>query len=225
MDWTWERAIYRVSLHHHWVGSLFHGVEQASIPVMVVITAVLWFLARPALEAPSAEPTSPGEETGPPAAAQGGNRKWKLACGSAYLSAAIAYVAAFVIHHLYDRPRPYEAHPSLPHPWSSSTDASFPSDHTSLSFAIAFAVVMFDGVAGAIFLVVAAIIGVGRLFIGAHYPGDVAAGAVLGLVVAVVVVRFLRPLVAWVVAQVERVSDPLVRPLWRRRAGGAPARS
>jgi len=201
VDWRWEHSIYNVSLHHHWVGSLFHGIEQASIPVMVVITAVLWFLARP-----------------------GADSKWKLACGSAYLSAAIAYVAAFVVHHLYDRPRPYEAHPSLPHPWSSSTDASFPSDHTSLSFAIAFAVLMFDGVAGAIFLVVAAIIGVGRLFIGAHYPGDVAAGVLVGLAAALVVVRLLRPLVARVVGLVERVSDPLVRPLWRRRAGEAPAR-
>jgi undecaprenyl-diphosphatase len=213
VDWRWEHSIYDVSLHHHWVGSLFHGIEQASIPVMVVITAVLWFLARPSLEAPSAEPASPG-----------GNRTWKLACGSAYLSAAIAYVAAFVIHHLYDRPRPYEAHPSLPHPWSSATDASFPSDHTSLSFAIAFAVLMFDGVAGAIFLVVAAIIGVGRLFIGALYPGDVAGGFVLGLIVAFVVVRFLQPVVRPVVGLVERVSDPLVRPLWRRRAGDPPAR-
>ena len=201
MDWTWEHSIYNVSLHHHWVGSLFHGIEQASIPVMVVITAVLWFLARP-----------------------GGDRKWKVACGSAYLSAAIAYVAAFVVHHLYDRPRPYEAHPSLPHPWSSATDASFPSDHTSLSFAIAFAVVLFDPIAGAIFLVVAAIIGVGRLFIGAHYPGDVAGGFALGLIVAFVVVRLLQPFVRWVVGRVERVSDPLVRPLWRRRAGGEPAR-
>jgi undecaprenyl-diphosphatase len=201
VDWRWEHSIYNVSLHHHWVGSLFHGIEQASIPVMVVITAVLWFLARP-----------------------GADSKWKLACGSAYLSAAIAYVVAFVVHHLYDRPRPYEAHPSLPHPWSSSTDASFPSDHTSLAFAIAFAVLMFDGVAGAIFLVVAVIIGVGRLFIGAHYPGDVAAGVLVGLAAALVVVRLLRPLVTRVVALVERVSDPLVRPLWRRRAGGAPAR-
>jgi undecaprenyl-diphosphatase len=201
VDWRWEHSIYDVSLQHHWVGSLFHGIEQASIPIMVVITAVLWFLARP-----------------------GADRKWKLACGSAYLSAGIAYVAAFVIHHLYDRPRPYEAHPSLPHPWSSATDASFPSDHTSLSFAIAFAVLMFDGVAGAIFLVVAAIIGVGRLFIGAHYPGDVAAGLAVGLAAALVVVYLLRPLVSRVVGWVERVSDPLVRPLWRRRVGGAQLR-
>jgi membrane-associated phospholipid phosphatase len=202
VDWRLEHGIYEVSLHHHWVGSLFHGIEQASIPVMVLITAALWFLARP-----------------------GADRRWKLACASGYASAALAYVIAFVIHHLYDRPRPYEAHPSLPHPWSSSTDASFPSDHTTVSFAIAFAVLAFDTVAGAIFLVVAAIIGIGRLFIGAHYPGDVAAGVVVGLVAAVVVVKLLRPFVDAVARLVERVSDPLVRPLWRRRAGDAPARS
>jgi membrane-associated phospholipid phosphatase len=96
------------------------------------------------------------------------------------------------------------------HPWSSSTDASFPSDHTSLSFAIAFAVLAFDTVAGVVFLVVAAIIGVGRLFIGAHYPGDVLAGVGVGLVAALVVLRLLPRFVAWVVGYVERVTDPLV---------------
>jgi len=186
VDWRIERAIYDVSLHHHWVGSLFHGVEQASIPLMVVITGVLWFFARP-----------------------GGDRKWKLACASGYASAALGYVIAYVIHHLYDRARPYEAH-AIRHPWSSSTDASFPSDHTSLSFAIAFAVLAFDTVAGVVFIVVAAIIGVGRLFIGAHYPGDVLAGLAVGLVAALVVLRLLPRFVAWVVGYVERVTDPLV---------------
>ena len=186
MDWRIERAIYDVSLHHHWVGSLFHGIEQASIPVMVVITGVLWFFARP-----------------------GGDRKWKLACASGYAASALAYAIAFVIHHVYDRARPYQAH-AIRHPWSSSTDASFPSDHASLSFAIAFAVLAFDTVAGVVFLVVAAIIGVGRLFIGAHYPGDVLAGVGVGLVTALVIVRLLPRFVAWVVGYVERVTDPIV---------------
>jgi membrane-associated phospholipid phosphatase len=191
VDWRLEHSIYDISLHHHWVGSLFHGIEAASIPVMVVLTGLLWFLARP-----------------------GGDRKWKLACGSAYLAAAIAYVVNFVIHHVYDRARPYEAH-HISHPWSSSTDASLPSDHTSLSFAIAFAVLMFDGVAGAIFLVLAVLIGVGRLFIGAHYPGDVLAGVLVGLVAALVVVKLLRPFVLWVVRLVERVTDPLLSRIGR----------
>jgi len=186
MDWRLEHAIYNVSLHHHAVGSFFHGIEQVSIPLMVLLTGILWFFSRP-----------------------GGDRKWKLACASGYLAAAIAYATAFVIHHIYDRARPYEAH-AIRHPWSSSTDASFPSDHTSLSFAIAFAVLAYDTLAGVVFLAVAAIIGVGRLFIGAHYPGDVLMGVAVGALAAFVVVHWLRGFVSWVVSYVERATDPLV---------------
>jgi len=194
MDWRIYKAVYDVSLDHHWVGSLFHDIEQASIPVMVVITAALWFLSRP-----------------------GGDRKWKLACGSGFAAAALSYVMAFVIHHAWDRPRPYESH-HISHPWSSTTDATFPSDHTTVSFGIAFAVLAFNTVAGAIFLVVAAIIGIGRLFIGAHYPSDIGAGIVIGLLAAGIVVRLLPRFVSWVVAYVERLTDPVLRSLGRNAA-------
>ncbi|HEX5174173.1 MAG TPA: phosphatase PAP2 family protein [Gaiellaceae bacterium] len=194
MDWRLYRWIYDLSLHHHWVGSLFSDIEKASIPVMVLITAALWFLSRP-----------------------GGDRKWKLACGSGFASAALAYAIAFVIHHAYDRPRPYESH-HISHPWSNTTDATFPSDHTTVSFAIAFAVLSFDLAAGVIFLVIAAIIGIGRLFIGAHYPSDVAAGVVVGLIAAGVVVRLLPRFVSRVVGQVERLTDPILRSLGRDTA-------
>lgn len=193
MDWRVYKAIYDVSLHHHWVGTLFSDIEKASIPLMVVITGLLWFLSRP-----------------------GGDRKWKLACGSAYAAAALSYVVAFVIHHAWARPRPYMTH-HIAHPWSNTTDASFPSDHSTVSFAIAVAVVLFDPVAGAIFLVIAAIIAVGRLFIGAHYPSDVLAGFVIGALAAVVVVRLLRPVVRRVVSLVERATDPLLARVYPKR--------
>src|SRR5438270_8216547 len=151
MDWRIYKAIYDVSLHHHWVGSLFHGIEQASIPFMVVATGALWFLSRP-----------------------GGDRRWKLATGNGFAAAALAFVVNFVIHAAWDRPRPYEAH-TISHPWSTSTDASFPSDHASVSLAIAFAVLAIDLTAGAVLLVAALLIAVGRVLIGAHYPSDVLA--------------------------------------------------
>src|SRR5581483_6046077 len=112
VDWRLYKDVYDVSLHHHWLGTLFSDVEQASIPFMVVATAALWLVARP-----------------------GGDRKWKLASGSAFTAAALALVVNLVIHTVWDRPRPYESH-SIAHPWSSSTDASFPSDHASASLAI-----------------------------------------------------------------------------------------
>ena len=120
-----------------------------------------------------------------------------------------------MIHAAWDRPRPYEAH-TIRHPWSSSTDASFPSDHASLSLAIAFAVLAFDVLAGVLLLVAAILIAVGRVLIGAHYPGDVLASLGVGLAAAFVVVRVARPVVDRVVRLVERISDPLLRPLWRR---------
>jgi undecaprenyl-diphosphatase len=192
VDWRIYKAIYDISLHHHWVGSLFHGIEQASIPFMVVATGVLWFLSRP-----------------------GGDRRWKLATGNGFAAAALAFVVNFVIHSAWDRPRPYEAH-TIRHPWSSSTDASFPSDHASISLAIAFAVLAFDLTAGAVLLVAALLIAVGRVLIGAHYPSDVLASLAVALVAAFVVVRLARPLVDRIVRLVERISDPLLRPLWRR---------
>jgi undecaprenyl-diphosphatase len=191
VDWRLYKWIYDVSLHHHWLGTTFSDVETASIPVMVAITAALWFFSRP-----------------------GGDRKWKLACGSGFAAAALGYAVAFVIHHAWARPRPYVTH-HIAHPWSHATDASFPSDHTTVSFAIAFAVLAFDVATGVIFLVIALIIAVGRLFIGAHYPGDVGAGIVVGLLAAGVVVRLLPRVVARVVSSVERISDPILRPLWR----------
>ncbi|HEX2506694.1 MAG TPA: hypothetical protein VHK23_00125, partial [Miltoncostaeaceae bacterium] len=58
-------------------------------------------------------------------------------------------------------------------------------------------------------------ISLARVLIGLHYPGDIAAGAAIGLAAAAFV-HFvaMRPL-RWVIAWVGRVTDPLLRPLWR----------
>jgi undecaprenyl-diphosphatase len=194
MDWRLYHGIYDVSLHHHWVGTLFNAIEKASIPLMVVATIALWFLARP-----------------------GGDRKWKLAAGSGLGAAAVAVISNQVIHAIWDRPRPYETH-QISHPWSSATDASFPSDHASASLAIAFAVVAFDPVVGALFVVAAVLIAVGRVLIGAHYPADIGASLIVAAASAFLVVRFARPVIAFLVRLIERATDPILRPLWRRGA-------
>jgi len=66
-------------------------------------------------------------------------------------------------------------------------------------------------------------IAVGRVFIGAHYPADIGAGLLVGLTVAILVVRYGRPLLTRLVQLAERLTDhPLLAPLWRlRRRKGA----
>jgi membrane-associated phospholipid phosphatase len=190
VDWRLYKAIYDISLDHHWIGDVFNVIEKVSIPVMVIGTIALWFFARP-----------------------GGDRKWKLAAGSGLAAAALAIVVDQIIYAIHDRARPYEAH-QISHPWTSKTDPSFPSDHASASLAIAFAVLMFDPIAGAVFLVAAVLIAIGRILIGAHYPGDVLASLVVAAVSALIVVRLGRPVVAFLVRFFERLTDPLVGRFW-----------
>jgi len=194
LDWRFYKAIYEVSLHHHAIGTAFSDIEKVSIPVMVVVTVGLWLLARP-----------------------GGSEKWKLAAVSGLGSAALALgINHLISSEIWDRKRPYLTH-HIAHPWINSHDASFPSDHASATFAIAFAVLAFDTVAGGIFLFFALVISVGRLFIGAHYPGDVGAGFLVGLAAALVIAWLARSAVALLVRHVQRLTDPVLAPIWRLR--------
>ncbi|MGN0480740.1 MAG: phosphatase PAP2 family protein, partial [Lachnospiraceae bacterium] len=74
------------------------------------------------------------------------------------------------------------------------TDFSFPSGHTSASFAAAVAIFMMHKKEGIAAIVVAALISLSRLYIGVHFPTDVLVSLVLGTIygiVAVLIVKFV----------------------------------
>jgi len=112
--------------------------------------------------------------------------KWRTVSGrhgviAAGFSAALALGLAQVISHIWERPRPYLAHPDSAHLFiSAAHDSSFPSDHATASFAIAVALFLRHRKVGAVALVMATVVSVARVAVGTHYPGDVLAGAVLG---------------------------------------------
>jgi membrane-associated phospholipid phosphatase len=164
---------------------------------VAVATFGLWLLARP-----------------------GADRKWKLASACALCSAAVALLINQVIGNVWYRERPFAEHPAA-HVWGSrSHDPSFPSDHASAAFAIAFTVLLFDRLAGALFLSAAVIVGFGRIVIGAHYPADVLAGVLVGLAAALLITKLARRFIELPVGWVERLTDPVVARWWNR-AGAA----
>ena len=194
MDYRLYHGINQFVLDHDWLGRALSVAETWAVPVLAIATFGLWLLARPA-----------------------GPRKWKLASASALASAALVLLIAQVIGKIWHRERPFAAHPDA-HVWGSrSHDPSFPSDHASAAFGIAFAVFLFDRVVGSIFIAAATFISVGRVFVGAHYPADVLAGALVGLGAALLVVRVAQPVIEWAVRQVEPITDPIAAALWRRR--------
>ena len=119
-------------------------------------------------------------------------RKAGFAMGLALLMGVI--VGNGILKNVIARPRPYTLDPTLSIglAWGEmSKDFSFPSGHTLASFEAAGALFLHHKKSGIAALALAFLIAVSRLFLSVHYPTDVLAGAVLGLLFAFLAVRII----------------------------------
>lgn len=109
-------------------------------------------------------------------------------CG---VSMAFALILSLIftnvlIKNIVARPRPFAVDPSLLNCFllKKPTDWSFPSGHSSASFAASVAYFCNNGrkKSGAALIALAALISVSRLYLSVHFPTDVIAGIVLGII-------------------------------------------
>jgi undecaprenyl-diphosphatase len=165
-----------------------------AILVLAGAAALTWLLARP-----------------------GGSPRWKLVAAGATLSALLGLLANAALGHLWYHPRPFVDHPVqtvlLVH---HGADNSFPSDHATVAFAIAFVALAFHRRVGLLFLVAATLIGLDRILVGVHYPIDVMASAVVGFSAAALVTTAGRGYLDRIVRLLSRVTDPIVEVAVRR---------
>jgi undecaprenyl-diphosphatase len=125
------------------------------------------------------------------------------------------------IAHAVDRLRPYLAHPSHAHLLiTRSHDPSFPSDHATGGFALAFGIWLYDRTIGTVLLVIAAVVSFSRVYVGTHYPGDVVAGALIGIAVGSVL--FLVPAIRRAIERAATSIGTLLDRALRRRPQRAP---
>jgi len=113
----------------------------------------------------------------------------RRAAVGACLAALFALAMAGAISSLYLHPRPFMdgfARNYLHH----APDSSFPSDHSTLLFALGWSLMMFRPphlrAAWLVPMALAVAVGWSRIFLGAHYPADIIGAALIALVSALI---------------------------------------
>ncbi|CAL9483039.1 phosphatase PAP2 family protein [Streptomyces sp. Tu 3180] len=156
-------------------------------------------------------------------ARRAGPRTFAIAC-LAPLATAVAYVCSEVLKSVVTQERPCravtDAAPSLaacpPH-----GDWSFPSNHAAIAGASALALVLVRRALVRLTAPLALLTAFSRVFVGVHYPHDVAAGLLLGAVVAFAAVRLATRPAVRLAASMRASSAPAVR--WLTGPGPEPA--
>ena len=95
-----------------------------------------------------------------------------------------------VIRLFYQRPRPFVDMPV--YQLLTNNEWSFPSGHATFFFALATALYLYHKKWGIGFFIAATIISVSRVIAGIHYPSDIVAGALIGIIVAYATVYIVR---------------------------------
>ncbi len=182
VDWSTTRAINSFFWHHDALEDPLLAYVQSAEALFLAMLVITCLFAR--------------------------HERWasvRRAAVAAGLSAGLGLLVAKLITEIYNRPRPFVAHPASVHLFAThAPDASFPSDHATAAFAITAAILLRSKLRwGAVTLLFAVILLVGRVALGYHYPTDVLGGAAVGMLAAFLL---SAPPIR---ATIDRLSDPL----------------
>lgn len=108
-----------------------------------------------------------------------GKRKGKRTAILMMSALFLSRLSVLLIKKITHRPRPSLVYDNV-HLLSKSVFSSFPSGHTTLATAICIVLCFKYKKLSPLFIFLAALVGISRLYVGQHYPTDVVAGFALG---------------------------------------------
>jgi undecaprenyl-diphosphatase len=169
LDYQLEQWITGPAGHHAFLDTLMKDAANWAVPVVIGVVAA-WFVIGWVL----------------------GRQEARRGAVLALFAADGALLVNQVLIRIWDRPRPSIAHPHAVHVLvSPSTESSFPSNDAAAAIAIAVAVFLLHRRIGLVVLALMLLVCYARVHVGARYPGDVLAGALIGLAVTLLLWRSL----------------------------------
>nr|WP_207789250.1 phosphatase PAP2 family protein [Neobacillus terrae] len=113
-------------------------------------------------------------------------RNYKKMTIEAVITILITLIIHFLIKIFYFKPRPFlKRRVGILIP--SKKDSSFPSKHTLFAFAVSTTIFYYKRTLGTIMSVLSLLTGVSRIWIGHHYPSDIAGSAILGSFISMLI--------------------------------------
>ncbi|MEJ2347838.1 MAG: phosphatase PAP2 family protein [Patescibacteria group bacterium] len=105
----------------------------------------------------------------------------------AFGAALLVWVIAQMLKSLLPTVRPFMINGNFPLTLTLPGDGAFPSTHTAIAFSLATTLWLHNKKLGYFYLILAFLVGIGRVFANVHYVLDVLIGSFLGVMVAVIV--------------------------------------
>lgn len=141
-----------------WDGAMRAGATYLIAAIGIVLVALWWW--------PAAGP------------ARAANQRVVVA---AVAGAGGALLVGALVRALHPEARPFVADPTTRLLVTHAADSGLPSEHALVSFGVAGTVLWWRRLAGVVLLVIGALIGLARIYVGVHWPVDIAAGALIGM--------------------------------------------
>lgn len=110
---------------------------------------------------------------------------------SALAALSLSHLVVQLLKRQVERPRPYLVLADSRLIVTPLSDYSFPSGHTTASFATATVLSAHWPALTLPLMLLAAMVGISRTYLGHHYPSDVVAGALIGMLAAYLSVNWL----------------------------------
>ncbi len=104
----------------------------------------------------------------------------------------LCLIGSFMLGSMFYENRPFVDHPDAILILNHAADASFPSDHAVGTMAIACGILFYNWSLGTKLVYGSILVGVSRVFVGNHYPGDILGAFILVWVITAVYNKTIR---------------------------------